>query len=633
MTSRNSSHAPTSVGSATATRSTPSGRKRIGSAWYSSARSSSRFAAACSSTSATSRSRKRMPYCSESASAMALLETQPHSTRISPSRRRSCSCASRASSSCSGETRPSRSRSDPSGSQAGREISFMALLSSAAPADSSPNLRARDSARPAALRCKPRGPGPERRRARRHASVRALHHDQPLDRVRPRAGANPPGGEARPRTRTAPRRGAFDEPPPGKALRLAASDEDVLEELAGAPARSPVHVSAVALLELEARGVENLRVEVARVIHDDHDRSARRQGPGRFAQDAGDPAAVRGECVATGPARRRAELELAAVVEPEQLVGVPMLFVVVDQPRVRRRGDDSVVGAVPVDDARVPVQDRRVAPEPPDARERLDPREGVERVPTQELSRGADRPALASVLVAPVRRELRPAREVEVEVRRPSRGARGARKDDAQDVRVLIVADEAAPEEQLRGGLGRVPLPHVRRSVVAEGHVRRVALESGAGVAELALEDELVVARGLDAHQQAIERRDVRPGGVEPALERLDERRTGARERVENAPAGREVAVEEHLDELRDELPEVRMEAMDVLRPLALGEVALRPREVGVYDERSIELVLSQRHLLAIFGAGTQDPSSRTTSRSSSRAGPRTLLCRASATV
>jgi hypothetical protein len=43
--------------------------------------------------------------------------------------------------------------------------------------------------------------------------------------------------------------------------------------------------------------------------------------------------------------------------------------------------------------------------------------------------------------------------------------------------------------------------------------------------------------------------------------------------------ARHDVALEERLDELRHELAEVRVEAMDVLRPLALREIGLRPRE------------------------------------------------------
>ena len=58
--------------------------------------------------------------------------------------------------------------------------------------------------------------------------------------------------------------------------------------------------------------------------------------------------------------------------------------------------------------------------------------------------------------------------------------------------------------------------------------------------------------------------------------------------------AGREVAVEEHLDELRDELAVIRVEPVDVFRPLALRQVGLRPREVEV--QRRVQLVLRDGH-------------------------------------
>ena len=56
----------------------------------------------------------------------------------------------------------------------------------------------------------------------------------------------------------------------------------------------------------------------------------------------------------------------------------------------------------------------------------------------------------------------------------------------------------------------------------------------------------------------------------------------------------REVAFEQRLDELGHELPEVRVEPMDVLRPLALGEVTLGPGEVQV--QLAVERVLCRRH-------------------------------------
>ena len=70
----------------------------------------------------------------------------------------------------------------------------------------------------------------------------------------------------------------------------------------------------------------------------------------------------------------------------------------------------------------------------------------------------------------------------------------------------------------------------------------------------------------------------------------LHERGSRARERVENAAARRNVALEQRLDELRDELAEIRVQAVNVLRALALGERRLRPRQ--------LEIVLAVERLL-----------------------------------
>src|SRR5262249_26600965 len=113
-------------------------------------------------------------------------------------------------------------------------------------------------------------------------------------------------------------------------------------------------------------------------------------------------------------------------------------------------------------------------------------------------------------------------------------------------------------------------------------------------VSQLALEDEWVVVARLHVHQQAVESCDVDTRRVEPALERLHERRARADERVENVLTWTEVPREQDLDELLDELPQVRMETVDVLRPVALGEVALRPRELEI-DVR-VEGVLRWSH-------------------------------------
>ena len=63
---------------------------------------------------------------------------------------------------------------------------------------------------------------------------------------------------------------------------------------------------------------------------------------------------------------------------------------------------------------------------------------------------------------------------------------------------------------------------------------------------------------------------------------------------IEDVVAGGEVPAEQHLDELRDELAVVRVEPVDVLRPLALGQLGLRPGEVEVQGR--VQLVLRDGH-------------------------------------
>ena len=91
-----------------------------------------------------------------------------------------------------------------------------------------------------------------------------------------------------------------------------------------------------------------------------------------------------------------------------------------------------------------------------------------------------------------------------------------------------------------------------------------------------------IVRPRLHAREQRIEARDVDARRVVARLERLHERRARARERIEDTAAGRDMPLEKRLDELWDELAEVRMEAVDVLRSLALGQRRLGPGELEV---------------------------------------------------
>ena len=111
---------------------------------------------------------------------------------------------------------------------------------------------------------------------------------------------------------------------------------------------------------------------------------------------------------------------------------------------------------------------------------------------------------------------------------------------------------------------------------------------------KLVFKHERVVRPSLYVHQQAIERGDVDARRVEAALECLHECRPGTREWIEDVLTGPKVSPEQHLDELRDELAEIGVEPVDVLCPLAFGQLALRPRELEI-DVR-IEGVLGRCH-------------------------------------
>ena len=204
-----------------------------------------------------------------------------------------------------------------------------------------------------------------------------------------------------------------------------------------------------------------------------------------------------------------------------------------------------------------------------------------------------DGTTVASMLVAPVLPTLRLLREVEIEVRRAPGGACGSRQDHAEHVCVLVVVHDRTEEEELvdsaRGEPGLDVAGRPLRRAAAE------ALEAPQSVSDVALQREGVVRARLDVHQQAVEGRDVDTGRPAAALERLDERRAGAGEGIEHGPRARQVAGQERLHELGHELPQVRMQPVDVLRPLALGEVALRPGEVEI--DVAVERFLRRSHL------------------------------------
>src|ERR687896_656244 len=74
-----------------------------------------------------------------------------------------------------------------------------------------------------------------------------------------------------------------------------------------------------------------------------------------------------------------------------------------------------------------------------------------------------------------------------------------------------------------------------------------------------------------------------------------------ARERVEHVLARPEVAGQEYLDQLRDELAQVRVQRVHVTRALALREVALGPRQLEV--DGGVQRFLRRRHAPPFYGA------------------------------
>ena len=136
-------------------------------------------------------------------------------------------------------------------------------------------------------------------------------------------------------------------PLPTESLRIPypghRGDQHGLEVLACAAARPPVYVPFQAILEPEPAPFEDVGIEPSSIVHDDEHGRSGRQGGRASAQNLRDPYAVLLDRRSACSARRRPELALAAIVKAEQLVGIAVLLVVVDEAGVRRRGEDGVV--------------------------------------------------------------------------------------------------------------------------------------------------------------------------------------------------------------------------------------------------------------------------------------------------
>ena len=150
-----------------------------------------------------------------------------------------------------------------------------------------------------------------------------------------------------------------------------------------------------------------------------------------------------------------------------------------------------------------------------------------------------------------------------------------SRAERAARDRITLAASSAGPEPLQRDLAVAQELPErAWRVPAAQPRARRV--RAGAGLPRLLERRRQAdsgdpVRRDLDAGEQAVERRDRRS---RPRWRRTHFASTSvvrADEGVVDAHARREVPVEEHVDELRDELAEVRMQLVDVLRALGGG--------------------------------------------------------------
>ena len=144
------------------------------------------------------------------------------------------------------------------------------------------------------------------------------------------------------------------------------ADEHRLEVLPRTTPRPPVHMALEPILQAKLGAAQDLGEQVAPVVDDDAHRGAGRQVLAGVREDVGHPLDVRPDRLPADAPGGTAELGLAPLVEPEQLVGVAVLLVVVDQPRIGRGGDDGVERPTEVELAGVAVLDGRVCAVRPD---------------------------------------------------------------------------------------------------------------------------------------------------------------------------------------------------------------------------------------------------------------------------
>jgi hypothetical protein len=245
---------------------------------------------------------------------------------------------------------------------------------------------------------------------------------------------------------------------------------------------------------------ENPVVEAAPVVDHNHDLSPGAQRAARVCQNGGDIVAV--------SLHAAADLLAVAPFEAEELIGVRVLLVVVDETRIGRRGQHEV-------DRRRRIHEPRIAVQYVDGlrrarlRELLHPLHRVTHVAPEKLLRLPHRPAHAPVLVAEVLAVHRLRREVEIVVPRKARRTGRAREDDLPELRVGGAFDPLAEGHELSERARRIPAPEIPSG---SAHLRTgLAFREPDDVCK---ESGRFVDTRLRPHQQAVERGDVTAGGA-----------------------------------------------------------------------------------------------------------------------
>ena len=118
-----------------------------------------------------------------------------------------------------------------------------------------------------------------------------------------------------------------------------------------------------------------------------------------------------------------------------------------------------------------------------------------------------------------------------------------------------------------------------------------------------------VVLARLLAREQRVEARDVAAHGVAAEPDGLDERRARPAERIQDEAARGAVPPDQRLGELRRELAEVGVQAVHVLRALALRQRALGPRELEV--DLRVQRFLRPGHASTLVAAADGSAGSR----------------------